>query len=104
MVTTSPTPARALLTQRVTASLDLSTSSDGTAWPQGIPQEVQGSNFPDEYADHQSDAERIIAALIGVDVVGAHTSSAADTCSSTTVANGDVEAVIGRGKSIIGTA
>lgn len=44
-----------------------------------------------------------VAALTGVDVVVAHTSSAADTCSSTTVANGDVEAVTERSKSIIGT-
>lgn len=71
--------------------------------PGTAAQEVQGSAHPDAYADHQTDAERIIAALTGVDVVGTHTSSATDTCSSTTVANGDVEAAIERGKSIIGT-
>lgn len=71
--------------------------------PGNAAQEVQGSNHPDAYADHQTDAERIIAALTGVDVVGTNGSSATDTCSSTTVANGDVEAVIERGKSIIGT-
>lgn len=71
--------------------------------PGNAAQEVQGSAHPDAYADHQPDAERIIAALSGVDVVGTNTGSAPATCTSTTVANGDVQAVIDRGKSIIGT-
>lgn len=71
--------------------------------PTVAAQTVQGSAHPDAYADHQPDAERIIAALSGVDVVGTNTGSATDTCTSTTVANGDVQAVIDRGKSIIGT-
>lgn len=71
--------------------------------PTVAAQTVQGSAHPDAYAKHQPDAERIIAALAGVDVVGTNTGSAAGTCTSTTVANGDVQAVIDRGKSIIGT-
>lgn len=71
--------------------------------PTVAAQTVQGSAHPDAYAEHQPDAERIIAVLAGVDVVGTNTGSTAGTCTSTTVANGDVQAVIDRGKSIIGT-
>lgn len=73
--------------------------------PTVAAQTVQGSAHPDAYAKHQSDAERIIAALAGVDVVGAAPADlSASACTpSTTVANGDVQAVIDRGKSIIGT-
>ena len=73
--------------------------------PTVAAQTVQGSNHPDAYAKHQRDAERIIAALAGVEVVGAAPAdlSASSCTPSTTVANGDVQAVIDRAKSIIGT-
>lgn len=65
-------------------------------------QAVQGSAYPDAYAKHESEAQRIMAALAGVDVASA--GAAAGSCAgSTTIANGDVQAVIDRGKSIIGT-
>lgn len=70
--------------------------------PTVAAQTVQGSAHPDAYAKHQPDAERIIAALAGVDVIPA-ASGAAGACTAAPVANGDVQAVIDRGKSIIGT-
>lgn len=61
-------------------------------------QAVQGSQYPNAYAKRQTVAEKIMSALAGVDV------TITGSCTgSTTIVNGDVQAVIDRGKSIIGT-
>lgn len=63
-------------------------------------QAVQGSDYPDAYAQHQADAERIISALAGVDV--APTDGSATTCGSG-AATGDIAKALDAGRGLIGT-